>query len=113
MADESDTNVLGLPAKIVSAHVGNNQVAADAPPELIQSVHRSLATASTVATAEPAPAPLTPAVPIRKSVFPSYIVCLEDGKMLKRHLQASYGMISQQYRREWGLPADCPMVAPN
>ena len=61
--------------KIISAHVGNNQVAADALPKLIQSVHYSLATAS---TAESAPVPLTPAVPIRKSVFPDHIVCLEE-----------------------------------
>ncbi len=115
MAGESDTDVLKLTAKIISAHVGNNQVAADALPQLIQSVHRSLAT---VGTAEPAlpPAPLTPAVPIRKSVFPDYIVCLEDGakmKMLKRYLQVRYGMTPGQYRHKWGLPADYPMVAPN
>ena len=116
MAGESDTDVLRLTAKIISAHVGNNQVTVAALPELIQSVHRSLAAAG---TAEPAPAPaapLTPAVPIRKSVFPDHIVCLEDGKrlkMLKRHLQTSYGMTPQQYREKWGLPADYPMVAPN
>ena len=69
MAHESDTDVLKLTATIVSAHIRNNQIAANAPPELIQSVHRSLAT---VGTAEPAPAPtpLTPAVPIRRSLFP-------------------------------------------
>jgi len=115
MANESDTVVLRLTAKIISAHVGNNQVAPDALPGLIQSVHRSLAAAG---IAEPAltPAPLTPAVPIRKSVFPDHIVCLEDGKklkMLKRHLQTSYGMTPQQYREKWRLPADYPMVAPN
>ena len=115
MASDADTNVLGLTAKIVSAHVGHNQVAAEALPELIQSVHRSLAMAG---TAEPAtaPAPPTPAVPIRRSVFPDHIVCLEDGKrlkMLRRHLQASYGMTPEQYRQKWGLPADYPMVAPN
>ena len=115
MAGESDTDVLRLTAKIVSAHIGKNRVAADALPQLIQSVHRSLATAGTAEPA-PAPAPLTPAVPIRRSVFPDHIVCLEDGKrlkMLKRHLQASYGMTPQQYRQKWGLPADYPMVAPN
>ena len=115
MADESDTDVLRLTAKIISAHVGNNQVAVAALPQLIQSVHRSLAAAGTAEPA-PAPAPLTPAVPIRKSVFPDHIVCLEDGKklkMLKRHLQTSYGMTPQQYREKWGLPADYPMVAPN
>ena len=115
MAGESDVDVLRLTAKIVSAHVGKNQVAVAALPELIQSVHRSLATAG---TAEPAaaPAPPTPAVPIRRSVFPDHIVCLEDGKkltMLKRHLKASYGMTPEQYRQKWGLPADYPMVAPN
>ena len=115
MAGESDTDVLRLTAKIISAHVGNNQVAADALPQLIQSVHRSLAT---VGTAEPAPAsaPLTPAVPIRRSVFPDHIVCLEDGKklkMLKRYLHVRYGMTLGQYRERWGLPADHPMVAPN
>ena len=74
-----------------------------------------MANAGTVATAEPTPAPLTPAVPIRKSVLPDHIVCLEDGKalkMLKRYLQVRYGMTPQQYREKWGLPADYPMVAP-
>ena len=116
MAGESDTDVLGLTAKIISAHVGNNQVAADALPALIQSVHRSLATVNMAGTASPAPTPPTPAVPIRRSVFPDHIVCLEDGKklkMLKRHLQASYGMTPEQYRERWKLPADYPMVAPN
>ena len=115
MADESNIDFLELTATIVSAHVRNNQVAPDALPELIQSVHRSLATAG---TAEPAlaPAPLTPAVPIRKSVSPDHLVCLEDGKklkMLKRHLRVSYGMTPEQYRGKWKLPGDYPMVAPN
>jgi predicted transcriptional regulator len=113
MSDESDTNVLRLTAKIVSAHTRKYQVAADTLPELIHYVWRSLATAG---TDEPAPALPTPAVPIRKSVFPDHIVCLEDGKklkMLKRHLQASYSMTPEQYRQKWGLPADYPMVAPN
>ncbi len=117
MADEADTDVLKLTATIVSAHIRNNQVAPEALPKLIQAVHRSLATAGT-AEPEPAPepTPLTPAVPIRKSVFPDYIVCLENGrklKMLKGHLQASYGMTPEHYRQKWGLPADYPMVAPN
>jgi len=115
MASNSDTAVLKLTAKIISAHVGNNQIAVDALPELIQSVHRSLAKTG-MAEPAPAPAPLTPAVPIRRSVFPDYIVCLEDGKklkMLKRHLQTSYGMTPQQYRQKWRLPADYPMTAPN
>ena len=115
MAGETDTNVLRLTATIVSAHIRNNQVAANALPEMIQSVHRSLAT---VGMAEPElePALLTPAVPIRRSVFPSYIVCLEDGrklKMLKRHLRTSYGLTPEHYRQKWGLPASYPMVAPD
>ena len=76
---------------------------------LIQSVYRSL---STVGHVEPAPGwRKTPAVPIKKSVFPDYIVCLEDGKklkMLKRHLQTSYGLTPEAYRTKWGLPADYP-----
>ena len=116
MADEADTSVLKLTAKIVSAHISKNQLAATALPELIQSVYRSLATAGMADTSEPAPEPLTPAVPIRKSVFPDHIVCLEDGqklRMLKRHLQTSHGMTPEQYRRKWDLPAAYPMVAPN
>ena len=112
MADEANTGVLELTAKIVSARVRGNQLATAALPELIQSVYRSLTTAG---TAQPAPAPLTPAVPIRKSVFPDHIVCLEDGmklKMLKRHLQTSHGMTPEQYRQKWDLPAAYPMVAP-
>ena len=108
-------DVLRLTATIVSAHVRNNQVAPDALPTLIQAVHRSLATAGTPEP-EPAPAPPTPAVPIRKSVFPGYIVCLEDGKKLKtlkRHLRVSFGLTPEHYRQKWGLPADYPMVAPD
>ena len=113
MADDADTDILELTAEIVSAHVSNNQVAADLLPELIQSVYRSLATAG---TREPAPAQPTPAAPIRKSVFPDYIICLEDGqklKMLKGHLRARYQMTPDEYRQKWGLPASYPMVAPN
>lgn len=91
------------------------QVAAETLPKLIQSVWRSLATPGTAEPA-PAPTPLTPAVPIRKSVFPDHIVCLEDGakmKMLKRHLRNSYGMTPHQYRQKWGLRVDYPVVAPN
>ena len=113
MTGEPNADILRLTAKIVSAHVGKNQIAPDALPTLIQSVHHSLATAG-MAEPAPAPAPLTPAVPIRKSVFPDHIVCLEDGKkltMLKRHLRVSFGMTPEQYREKWKLPADYPMVA--
>ena len=113
MANESSPELLELTARIVSAHVGQNHLSVIALPELIQAVYRSLATAGTT---EPASEPLTPAVPIRKSVFADHIVCLEDGrklKMLKRHLRTSYGMTPDQYRRKWNLPPSYPMVAPN
>jgi predicted transcriptional regulator len=114
MSDQVAGDILGLTAQIVSAHISKNQVGTDALPLLIQSVYRSL---STVEAAEPAPAPAqTPAVPIKKSVFSDYIVCLEDGKklkMLKRHLQTSYGLSPHAYRTKWGLPRDYPMVAPS
>ena len=112
MSDQIAADILGLTAQIVSAHLSKNQVDMDALPSLIQSVYRSLSTAG---EAELAPAPAqTPAVPIKKSVFPDYIVCLEDGKklkMLKRHLQTSYGLSPDAYRTKWGLPREYPMVA--
>jgi predicted transcriptional regulator len=114
MSDQTSTDILGFIAQIVSAHLSNNRLEAEALPSLIQSVYRSL---STVDEVQPPPAPaLSPAVPVKKSVFPDYIVCLEDGKklkMLKRHLQASYGMTPEVYRTKWGLPSDYPMVAPS
>ena len=115
MSDQVAANVLGLTAQIVSAHVSKNQVGTDVLPLLIQSVYRSLSTAGNAEAAPPTPAQ-TPAVPIKKSVFPDYIVCLEDGKklkMLKRHLQTSYGLSPEAYRAKWGLPREYPMVAPN
>lgn len=111
--DPDRARMLGLMARIVSAHIGNNKVTVDALPSLIEAVYRTLATAETV---EPAPVVQTPAVPVKKSVFPDFIVCLEDGKklkMLKRHLQTSYGMTPSDYRMKWNLPADYPMVAPS
>jgi predicted transcriptional regulator len=115
MSDQVATGILGLTAQIVSAHLSKNQVGTDALPSLIQSVYRSLSTAGEAEAQPPAPAQ-APAVPIKKSVFPDYIVCLEDGKklkMLKRHLQTSYGLSPEAYRTKWGLPRDYPMVAPN
>lgn len=114
MGDAVSRDVLGLTATIVAAHIRYNQVPAEALPALIQSVYRSLVTVGSPET--PSPAVPTPAVPIRRSVFPDFIVCLEDGKklkMLKRHLQTSYGMTPADYRAKWGLPADYPMVAPS
>ncbi len=113
MSDQTNSGILELTAKIVSAHVFRNQIGTDALVSLIQSVYRSL---STVGQVEAPPVVQTPAVPIKKSVFPDYIVCLEDGKklkMLKRHLQTSYGLTPEAYRAKWSLPADYPMVAPS
>ena len=113
MADDLDPYILRLMAKIVSAHLKRSHVEAGALPDLIRSVYRTLALAG---APKPVPLPVAPAVPVRKSVFPDHIVCLEDGKklkMLKRHLQVSYGMTPEQYRHRWGLPASYPMVAPS
>jgi predicted transcriptional regulator len=106
-------DVLGLTAQIVSAHVSHNSVSADALSALIQDVYRTL---SGVGREPSQPDKPQPAVPVKKSVFPDHIVCLEDGKklkMLKRHLKTAYNMSPEQYRERWGLPPDYPMVAPN
>jgi predicted transcriptional regulator len=118
MADQpASLDLLGLTAQIVAAHVANNEVARDSLPGLIQDVYRTLATIGKDAAAPPPPAEKpAPAVPWKKSVFPEYIICLEDGKklkMLKRHLASAYSMTPEQYREKWGLPADYPMVAPS
>ena len=114
MSDSStDTNILSLTAQIVSAHLSKNATQADAVPALIQSVFSTLVA---VAAPEAAAVKLEPAVPIKRSVFPDHIICLEDGKklkMLKRHLATSYQMTPEQYRQRWGLPHDYPMVAPD
>ena len=114
MSEPSEnTDVLGLTAQIVSAHVSNNPINADALPSLIQDVYRTLAG---VGKEQVLPDKQAPAVPVKKSVFADFIVCLEDGKklkMLKRHLKTSYNMTPEQYRDKWQLPPDYPMVAPN
>jgi predicted transcriptional regulator len=112
--DIGDDTLLTLTADIVAAHVSNNSVAVNDLPNLIQNVHQALAGIS--ATSAAPEARQDPAVSIRASIKPDYIVCLEDGKklkMLKRHLMTHYGMTPDDYRRKWGLAADYPMVAPN
>lgn len=108
------SDLLSLTTEIVAAHVGHNAIAPADVPALIQAVHEALATAGGPAPeVEPAP---RPAVPIRRSIQPDHLVCLEDGrkmKMLKRHLMTAYGMTPDEYRQKWGLPADYPMVAPH
>ena len=111
---ESQEFLATLTADIVSAHVSNNSVSSAELPNLISSVYGSLAGlggAPVVVEEKP-----VPAVSIRSSIKPDYIVCLEDGKrlkMLKRHLMTHYGMTPDDYRAKWGLAADYPMVAPN
>ncbi|MCK0196379.1 MucR family transcriptional regulator [Ancylobacter sp. 6x-1] len=104
-----------LAADIVSAYVSRNSVAANDLPALLADVHSALERLDK-GEPEPVAEPLKPAVPIKKSVSPEFIVCLEDGKKfksLKRHLRTQYDMTPEQYREKWGLPADYPMVAPN
>ena len=112
---ESFTNedILAYTTEIVSSHVSRNETAATELPKLIQDVYRAL---SSLGSEEVETERLHPAVPVKKSVFPDYIVCLEDGKklkMLKRHLKTAYNMTLEEYRTRWNLPADYPMVAPN
>jgi predicted transcriptional regulator len=112
--DSGDETLIALTADIVAAHVSNNSVAVNDLPLLIRNVHGALAGLTSPA-AEPEGKP-EPKVPVRSSIKPDYIVCLEDGKklkMLKRHLMTHYQMTPDQYRQKWGLNADYPMVAPN
>ena len=116
MMNDSDqmNDLLALTTEIVAAHVSNNTVAVGDLPQLIQQVYQSLVNVGSVPP--PPPERPQPAVPIRRSVNPDYIVCLEDGKklkMLKRHLKTAYNMSPEAYRERWSLPADYPMVAPN
>ena len=111
------TDLLALTTEIVSAHLANNTVPAPEIPALIERIYKTL---SGLGSDNPTPTTNSdrpqPAVPIRKSVMPDYIICLEDGKklkMLKRHLKTAYSMTPEQYRERWGLPIDYPMVAPN
>ena len=116
MADQTQSNdLLALTTDIVSSHVSNHTVQVGELPQLIQNVYSALATAGSggVAAARSKP---KPAVAIKGSVKPAYIVCLEDGKKLKtlkHHLRTRHDMTPQEYRQRWGLPSDYPMVAPN
>ena len=112
---EEKPELLEMTAGIVSAYVSNNTVSADAVPGLIAQIHAALSGVS-VAPVEPEPEPQEPAVPVRKSITPDFLICLEDGrkfKSLKRHLRTKYNMSPEEYRAKWGLPKDYPMVAPN
>ncbi len=107
--------ILRMTAEVVAAYVGNNSLSATQLPEVINTVYGTfnrVKGATTLANGQPQKA----AIPVRRSITPDYIVCLEDGKklkMLKRHLRTVYGLPPDEYRVKWGLPTDYPMVAPN
>ena len=119
MSDTSNSDInardlLELTSEIVAAHVSNNSVTMSDLPTLIEQVYKTLSNVGkdTDTNGER----LTPAIPIKKSITPDFIICLEDGKrlkMLKRHLKTAYNMTPDEYRERWGLPSDYPMVAPN
>jgi predicted transcriptional regulator len=112
---EAGADLIDLAADIVSAYVSNNTVPATDLPALIADVHRALNSTHTGLN-EPEPEPLKPAVNPKKSIFPDYIICLEDGKKfksLKRHLRTHYDLSPEDYREKWNLAVDYPMVAPS
>ncbi|KKJ77171.1 MucR family transcriptional regulator [Kiloniella litopenaei] len=112
--DNSSLELVELTTSLVSAHVSNNSVAVADLPQLIREVYGTLSTLGQEEKKEPERP--TPAVSIKKSITPEFIVCLEDGKklkMLKRHLKTAYNMTPEEYRERWGLPQDYPMVAPS
>src|SRR5438445_13240487 len=115
MTDTAGKNFIELTANIVSAYLSNNPTPAAEISNLISQVHGALTRVSSGRVEAPLE-PAKPAVSLKKSIAPDYLVCLEDGKRfksLKRHLRTQYNMTPEQYREKWGLPADYPMVAPN
>jgi predicted transcriptional regulator len=121
MAQNSENNgvrsddILKLATEIVAAYVSNNPIPVSEVPAMIKSVHSTLGGLGAGLQGE-APSTQKPAIPVKRSVNPDYIVCLEDGKklkMLKRYLRSNYSMTPEEYRAKWGLSADYPMVAPN
>ena len=113
-AELSQEKLITITSDIVAAYVGNNPLAPSDIPDLVNNVHRSLQVLSDPSAV--AEAKQKPAVPIKRSVTPDFIICLEDGKklkMLKRYLRSNYDMTPEEYREKWGLRSDYPMVAPN
>jgi len=110
---ENQIELLELTTEIVAAHVSNNTLPVNDLPQLIQDVYKTLVN---VGNGQVSSERLQPAISIKKSITPDFIICLEDGKklkMLKRHLKTAYNMTPEEYREKWGLPRDYPMVAPN
>jgi predicted transcriptional regulator len=117
MAEHSDkASCIQLTANIVSAYVSNNTISSGEIPALISQVYSALMRVTAGAAVAGPAEPLKPFIPIKRSITPAYLVCLEDGKKfksLKRHLRTQYQMTPDEYRAKWNLPADYPMVAPN
>ena len=112
---EDKAEIIEMTAEIVAAYVENNTISTTDLPALIQSVHKALTSVSSGVEAVEA-APKEPAVPVRRSITPDHLICLEDGrkfKSLKRHLRTKYNLSPEDYRAKWGLSKDYPMVAPN
>lgn len=110
-----EDDLLRMTTEVVAAYVSNNTLASAQLGDVIHTVYNSLRSLDGQ-VAEPAPEALKPAVPVRKSITPEYLICLEDGKklkMLKRHLRSTYNLSPDEYRAKWGLGSDYPMVAPN
>lgn len=116
MEGKNNTELVGLAADIVAAYVGNNPVPVTNLPNLINEVYRALSATVDAGGDKLDDSDLRPAVPVKRSIQPDYLICLEDGKKfksLKRHLRTHYNLTPEQYREKWGLPSDYPMVAPN
>jgi predicted transcriptional regulator len=118
VAEQTSTDMndlITMTADVVAAYVAQNAIPSSELPALIQQIHATLQQVAS-GTQQPAEQPLTPAVPVKKSVTRDYIICLEDGKRfksLKRHLRSSFNLSPEEYRKKWNLPYDYPMVAPN
>jgi len=112
---DSNDSLMGAACKIIAAYVRNNHVAPSELSTMIKNIHGTLGALGSGQNLE-SPAQQKPAISVRKSITPDYIICLEDGKklkMLKRYLRTRYGLSPEGYRAKWGLPADYPLVAPN
>jgi predicted transcriptional regulator len=114
--EAAKTSLVELASQIVAAYVGKNTVQQSELPKLIADVHRALEQAASGGAAKDEQVEAKPAVNVKKSITPDYLICLEDGKKfksLKRHLRTHFNLTPEQYREKWGLPPDYPMVAPN
>lgn len=116
MDDDIAADLVDITAQIVAAYVGNNPINPADVPALITDVHTALSRVAGRPAAIVERDELRPKVPVKKSILPDFLICLEDGKKfksLKRHLRTHYNLSPEEYREKWGLPADYPMVAPN